>query len=61
MSASSRLWQVTEPLPLLSAEPGLAEVILGDGQALIELVASADIAINALLNDQQVRLDILFV
>jgi hypothetical protein len=32
----------------------MAGVLLGDGQALIELVASADIAINTLLNNQHV-------
>jgi hypothetical protein len=54
VSSGCSLWQVTEPLPLLSAEPALAEGLLEDGQALIELVNSVDIAINALLNGQQV-------
>jgi len=52
--ASSSLWQITEAVPLLSAEPSLAEALLDEGQGLVELVASADIAVNALLNGQQV-------
>jgi hypothetical protein len=49
------LWQVTEPLPLLSAEPALAEALLEEAQGLGGLAGSADTAVNALLNDQQVR------
>jgi hypothetical protein len=55
VAGSSSLWQITEPLPMLSSEPGLAEALLADGQSLIELVNSVDTAINALLNGQQVR------
>lgn len=54
VSSGCSLWQITEPLPLLSAEPALAEGILEDGQSFIELVNSVDTAINALLNGQQV-------
>lgn len=55
MAAGSSLWQITEAVPVLSAEPSLAEALLDEGQGLVELVASADIAVNALLNGQQVR------
>lgn len=54
MSKAATLWQVTEPVPLLSAEPALAEVLLEDATGLQELVKSADMAVNALLNGQQV-------
>lgn len=57
VASSSSVWQVTEPLPQLSSEPALAERLLEDGQGLIEMVASCDIAINALLHEQQVRVE----
>ena len=55
LAKDARLWQITEPLPLLSAEPALAAAVLEDGQGMQELVQSADMAVNALLSDQQVR------
>eukprot|EP00879_Flechtneria_rotunda_P019297 GHRR01020266.1.p1 GENE.GHRR01020266.1~~GHRR01020266.1.p1 ORF type:complete len:603 (+),score=293.43 GHRR01020266.1:126-1934(+) len=53
IAKSAALWQVTNSVPALSAEPALAEALIDEEKDLQELVKSADMAVNALLTKQQ--------